>query len=50
MWPALLAVGSALGLGYLLGRVSYSHDLQAALQQIEDSPEPITVPIRTLWG
>ena len=47
VWPVVLAGGSVL-LGYLLGRVSYSRDLRAALRRIEESPEPITVSIRTL--
>jgi hypothetical protein len=47
VWPVVLAGGSVL-LGYMLGRVSYSRDLRAALRRIEESPEPITLSIRTL--
>jgi hypothetical protein len=46
--PVLLATGSAILLGYLVGRVSYANDLRAALRRIEESPEPTTVLIRTL--
>jgi hypothetical protein len=46
--PVLLATGSAMLLGYLVGRVSYRNELQAALRRIEESPEPITISIRTL--
>jgi hypothetical protein len=48
VWPTLIATGSALALGYLLGRVTYRRDLQAAIHEIEDSPEPTVVSIRTL--
>lgn len=48
VWPVLLATGSALFLGYFIGRVSYGRDLRQALHRIEESPEPITVSIRTL--
>jgi hypothetical protein len=44
----LLATGSALPLGYLMGRVSYSRALQAGLRRIEESPEQIEVSIRSL--
>jgi hypothetical protein len=47
VWPLLLATGSVL-LGYLVGRVSYQRDLRAALRQIEESPEPIEITLRTL--
>jgi len=47
VWPLLLATGSVL-LGYLVGRVSYHRDLRAALRQIEESPEPIEITLRTL--
>jgi hypothetical protein len=47
VWPVVLAGGSVL-LGYLLGRVSYSRDLRAALRRIEESAEPLTLSIRTL--
>ena len=46
--PVVLATGSAMLVGYLVGRVSYRNDLRAALRRIEDSPEPITISIRTL--
>jgi hypothetical protein len=48
VWPVLLASGSALLLGYVVGRISYSRDLRQALHRIDESPEPITVSIRTL--
>jgi hypothetical protein len=48
MWSALLLGGSALFLGYLLGRISYSRDVQEAFRRIEESPEPIDISIRTL--
>ena len=48
VWPVLLATGSALLQGYLVGRVTYSRDLRDALRRIEESPDPITVSIRTL--
>jgi hypothetical protein len=35
-------------LGYVVGRVTYRRDLRAALRRIEESPEPITISIRTL--
>jgi hypothetical protein len=47
-WPVLIATGSALLLGYFLGRASYSRDVQEAFRRIEESPEPIEVSIRTL--
>lgn len=47
MWPVLLAAGSVT-LGYLVGRVSYRHDLATALRRIEESSEPIEISIRTL--
>ena len=46
--PVVLATTSAVLLGYLVGRISYGRDLRAVLQRIEDSPEPVTVSIRTL--
>jgi hypothetical protein len=46
--PVLLATGSAMLLGYLVGRVSYANDLRSVLRRIEESPEPTTVLIRTL--
>ena len=46
--PVVLATGSAMLLGYLVGRVSYRNDLRAALRRIEESPEPVTISIRTL--
>lgn len=48
LWPMLLATGSALALGYLMGRVTYSRDVQAAFRRIEESPEPIEIFIPTL--
>jgi hypothetical protein len=47
-WAALLATGSAMLLGYAVGRITYSNDLRSALRRIEASPEPIDVLIRTL--
>jgi hypothetical protein len=35
-------------LGYLAGRISSQRDLRAALRQIEESPEPIEITLRTL--
>ena len=46
--PVLLATSSAVLLGYLFGRISYGRDLRAVLQRIEESPDPVTVSIRTL--
>jgi len=46
--PVVLATGSAVLLGYIAGRITYRRDLRAALRRIEDSPEPITISIRTL--
>ena len=48
VWAALLATGSAMLLGYAVGRITYSNDLRSALRRIEASPEPIDVFIRTL--
>jgi hypothetical protein len=48
VWPAVIAAGSALLLGYYAGRVSYSRDLRDAFRRIEESPETIEVSIRTL--
>jgi hypothetical protein len=47
-WLMLLATGSAIVLGYFVGRVSYERDLDDAIRRIEESPEPVTVSIRTL--
>jgi hypothetical protein len=47
-WPMLIATGSALLLGYFLGRASYSRDVREAFRWIEESPEPIDASIRTL--
>ena len=47
VWPLLLTTGSVL-LGYLVGRVSYHRELRAALRQIEESPEPVELTLRTL--
>jgi len=46
--PVVLATSSAMLVGYLVGRISYRNDLRAALRRIEESPEPITISIRTL--
>jgi len=48
LWPMLIAMGSALALGYLMGRVTYSRDVRAAFRRIEASPEPIEICIPTL--
>jgi hypothetical protein len=48
VWPVLLATGSALFLGYFVGRVSFAKDVRAAMRRIEESPEPIEVSIRAL--
>ena len=47
VWPVFIAASSVV-LGYLFGRISYRRDLQTALRQIEESPEPIEISIRTL--
>ena len=47
VWPLLLATGSVL-LGDLAGRISSQRDMRAALRQIEESPEPIEITLRTL--
>lgn len=47
VWPLLLATGSVL-LGDLAGRIGSQRDLRAALRQIEQSPEPIEITLRTL--
>jgi hypothetical protein len=49
-WPDLLIGSSALLIGYFMGRISYSRDVEEAFRRIEESPEPISVPIRTLWN
>jgi hypothetical protein len=46
--PVVLATGSAVLLGYIVGRITYRRDLRAALRRIEESPEPITISMRTL--
>jgi hypothetical protein len=46
--PILLAAGSALVLGYFAGRISYQRDLQEALHQIEESPDPVEITLRAL--
>jgi hypothetical protein len=46
--PVVLATGSAVLLGYIVGRITYRSDVRAALRRIEQSPEPITISIRTL--
>ena len=46
--PALLAPGSAVLLGDFMGRVGDRRDFRAALRRTEQSPEPITLSIRTL--
>lgn len=46
--PLLLATGSAVVLGYLLGRVSYSRDLDSAIRRAQESPDPVTLYLRTL--
>jgi hypothetical protein len=48
IWPMLIAAGSALFVGYVCGRTSYYRDIQAALREIDESPEPIEVTVRTL--
>lgn len=46
-WPLPLATGSVL-LGDLAGPISSQRDLRAALREIEESPEPIEITLRTL--
>lgn len=48
VWSVLLATGSALFLGYFVGRVSFAKDVRKALRRIEESPEPIDVSIPVL--
>jgi hypothetical protein len=48
IWSMLLLGSSALLLGYLVGRVSYSREVQEALRRIAESPEPIDIFIPTL--
>jgi hypothetical protein len=48
VWSVLLATGSALFLGYFVGRVSFAKDVRRALRRIEESPEPIDVYIPVL--
>lgn len=45
---SLLATGSALFLGYFVGRVSFAKDVREAVRRIEESPEPIEVFVRTM--
>lgn len=47
VWPVVIVAGSAL-LGYVVGRVSYSRNLRAALRRIEEATEPVEITIRTL--
>jgi hypothetical protein len=47
--PTLLVTGSSVLLGYLLGRGSYSRDLDKAIRTVESSPVPITVRIRDVF-
>jgi hypothetical protein len=48
LWPMLLASGSALFLGYVVGRVSLAKQVREALRRIQESPEPIDVSIPVL--
>jgi hypothetical protein len=48
VWPALLAAGGALFLGYFAGRVSFANDLREAVRRSRESPEPVEISIRTL--
>ena len=48
LWPMLLAGGSALLLGYVVGRVSLAKQVREALRRIQESPEPIDVSIPVL--
>jgi hypothetical protein len=47
--PVLLATGSSVLLGYILGRGSYRKDLVEAIHTVENSPAPITVRIREVF-
>jgi len=47
VWPVVIVAGSAL-LGYVVGRVSYSRNLRAALRRIEDATEPVEFTLRTV--
>lgn len=46
-WPVVITASSAL-LGYFLGRISYSRDLQTVLRRIETASDPVEITIRTL--
>ena len=48
VWPVLLATGSAVLLGYVVGRVSVASDVRKVVRRIEQSPEPIELSIRVL--
>ena len=44
----LLAAGSALFVGYFVGRVSFAKDVREAMRRVEESAEAIEVSVRTL--
>jgi hypothetical protein len=44
--PLLLATGSSVLLGYILGRSSYRRDLVQAVRTVEQSSVPVEVRIR----
>ena len=48
VWPVLLAAGSALFLGYFVGRVSFAKDVREAVRRIEESSEPIELFVRAV--
>lgn len=47
-WPTVIAAVSALGFGYVLGRVTFSRDVQEAVRRVRESSEPTQVTVRVL--
>lgn len=48
VWPTVIAAVSALGFGYVLGRATFSRDVQEAVRRVRESPEPTQVTVRVL--
>jgi hypothetical protein len=48
VWTTLIAAASALGLGYVIGRATFSRDVQEAVRRVRESPEPTEVTVRVL--
>lgn len=48
VWPMLLAAGSALFVGHMVGRVSFAKNVRGAVRWIEELPEPIATSVRML--